>query len=70
MPCLKHNDHRGHGWIFSDTSIEKSLMVKGIFKLLLCALESFLNAVFTLMNIPLKSPTYTCISHAYEDRKS
>ncbi len=37
-------------------------MVKGIFKLPLRGLESFLNLVFTLMNVPLKSPTYTCIS--------
>nr|WP_223823728.1 transposase [Candidatus Enterovibrio escacola] len=42
-----------------------ALMVKGIFKLLLRGLEIFLNSVFTLMNIPLKSPTYTCISNAF-----
>ncbi|PCS21873.1 Mobile element protein [Candidatus Enterovibrio escicola] len=37
-------------------------MVKGIFKLLLHRLEGFLNSVFTLMSVPLKSLTYTCIS--------
>ncbi|PCS22240.1 transposase [Candidatus Enterovibrio escicola] len=37
-------------------------MVKGIFKLLLRELEGFFNSIFTLTNIPLKSPTYTCIS--------
>ncbi|PCS23302.1 hypothetical protein [Candidatus Enterovibrio escicola] len=35
---------------------------KGIFKLLLCRLEGFLNSVFTLMNVLLRSPTYTFIS--------
>ncbi|PCS21337.1 hypothetical protein BTN49_2876 [Candidatus Enterovibrio escicola] len=39
-------------------------MVKGIFKLPLRGLESFLNSVFTLMNIPLKSLTYICISRS------
>ncbi|PCS22619.1 Mobile element protein [Candidatus Enterovibrio escicola] len=37
-------------------------MVKGIFKVTLRALKGFLNSVFTLMNIPLKFPKYTCIS--------
>ncbi|WP_146679205.1 hypothetical protein [Candidatus Enterovibrio escicola] len=32
-------------------------MVKGIFKLLLRGLKGFLSSVFTLMDIPLKSPT-------------
>ncbi|PCS21692.1 hypothetical protein BTN49_2704 [Candidatus Enterovibrio escicola] len=39
-----------------------ALMAKGISKLPLRGLESFLNSIFTLMNIPLKSPRYTCIS--------
>ncbi|PCS23728.1 Mobile element protein [Candidatus Enterovibrio escicola] len=37
-------------------------MVKGIFKLPLHGLEGFLNSVFTLMHVPLKSPTYTFIN--------
>ncbi|PCS21511.1 hypothetical protein BTN49_3051 [Candidatus Enterovibrio escicola] len=45
-----------------DTVIETALMVKGIFKLPLRGLEGFLNSVFTLMNVPLKSPTYSWIS--------
>ncbi|PCS22485.1 Mobile element protein [Candidatus Enterovibrio escicola] len=40
-------------------------MVKGIFKLPLYGLGGFLNSVFTLMNVPLKSSTYTCISNAF-----
>ncbi len=47
---------------FLDTAIETALMVKGIFKLPLRGLEGFLNSVLTLMNVPPKSPTYTCIS--------
>ncbi|PCS22867.1 transposase [Candidatus Enterovibrio escicola] len=37
-------------------------MMKGIFKLLLHGLKGFLNSVFTLMNVPPKSPIYICIS--------
>ncbi len=37
-------------------------MVKGMFKLSLRGLKGFFNSVFTLMNVPLKSPTDTCIS--------
>ncbi|PCS21507.1 hypothetical protein BTN49_3047 [Candidatus Enterovibrio escicola] len=59
---LKHHCHRGRGFVFSDTEIKTALMVKGIFKLPLRGLEGFLNSVFTLMNVPLKSPTYSCIS--------
>ncbi|WP_150138821.1 transposase [Candidatus Enterovibrio escicola] len=33
-----------------------------VLKVPLHGLEVFLNSVFTLMNTPLKSPTYTCIS--------
>ncbi|PCS22421.1 Mobile element protein [Candidatus Enterovibrio escicola] len=47
-----------------------ALMVKGIFKLPLRGLEGFLNSIFMLINVPLKSPTYTCISNAIGNRKS
>ncbi|PCS23750.1 Mobile element protein [Candidatus Enterovibrio escicola] len=60
--CLKHQGHRGRRFIFSDTVIETSLMMKGIFKLQICALDGVLNEVLPLMNVPLRSPTYTCIS--------
>ncbi len=68
--CLKHHGHRGHGFIFLETTIEMAPMVKGIFNLPLRGLEGFLNSIFTLIDIPLKSPTYTCISNAFEDCKS
>ncbi|WP_150137552.1 transposase [Candidatus Enterovibrio escicola] len=64
LHCLKQHCHRRCGFIFSDTEIETILMVKGIFKLPLRGLESFLNSVFTLMNIPLKSLIYICISRS------
>jgi len=37
-------------------------MVKGIFKLPLRALQGFLDSIFGLMDVPLKSPSYSCIS--------
>ncbi|PCS21666.1 hypothetical protein BTN49_2678 [Candidatus Enterovibrio escicola] len=45
-------------------------MVKGLFKLPLRGLEGFLNSVFMLMNVSLKSPTYTCISKRLKTSKS
>jgi len=37
-------------------------MIKGIFKLPLRALGGFINSLFQLMNVKLKSPDYSCIS--------
>jgi hypothetical protein len=37
-------------------------MLKGLFNLPLRALEGFINSVFSLMNVPLSSPGYSCIS--------
>ncbi|PCS22223.1 hypothetical protein BTN49_2177 [Candidatus Enterovibrio escicola] len=53
-----------------DTSIETVLMVQSIFKLPLRRLKGFLNTVFTLMRVPLKSPRYTYISNVFEERRS
>ncbi|PCS23964.1 Mobile element protein (plasmid) [Candidatus Enterovibrio escicola] len=41
MYCLKHYGQRGRGFIFSDTSIETTLMVKGILKLINRGLKGF-----------------------------
>ncbi|PCS22462.1 Mobile element protein [Candidatus Enterovibrio escicola] len=60
--CLKHHCYRGPIFIFPDTEIEMALMVNGISKLPLRGLKILLNLVFILINIPIKSPTYTCIS--------
>lgn len=37
-------------------------MSKGVFKLPLRALEGFINSLFVLMDVPLTSPSYSCIS--------
>ncbi|WP_435433659.1 transposase [Vibrio agarivorans] len=37
-------------------------MIKGIFSLPLSALQGFIDSIFTLMNVPLRSPNYTSIS--------
>lgn len=37
-------------------------MLKNVFKLPLRALEGFINSLFTLMDVPLQSPDYSCIS--------
>ncbi|WP_028025108.1 IS5 family transposase [Enterovibrio calviensis] len=60
--CNKHHGKRGRGFQFSDVSIETALMIKGVFKLPLRALEGFINSLFMLMDVPLKSPSYSCIS--------
>ena len=60
--CTEHHGGRGRGFQFSDTAIETSLMLKGFFNLPLRALEGFINSVFQLMDVELKSPNYSCIS--------
>ncbi len=62
MAFSKASGHRGGGFIFLDIKIDTAVMVKGIFELPLRGLKGFLNSVFTLMNVLLKSSTYTCIS--------
>ncbi|WP_150137825.1 transposase [Candidatus Enterovibrio escicola] len=57
MHCLKHHGHHDRRFIFINTAIETALIMTGIFKFPLHALEGFLNSVFTLMNVPLKFPT-------------
>lgn len=60
--CNEHHGKRGRGFTFTNGAIETALMIKGIFKLPLRALQGFLNSVFVLMDVPLKSPSYSCIS--------
>ena len=60
--CHEHHGGRGRRFSYSDVAIETALIVKGIFNLSLRALEGFLNSLFTLMSVPLKSPDYTSIS--------
>ena len=60
--CKNHHGKRGRGFQSSDTAIETALMIKGIFSLPLRALQGFINSIFALMNVPLRSPNYTSIS--------
>lgn len=60
--CQTHHGRRGRGFHYSDRAIETALMLKSVFKLPLRALEGFINSLFTLMDIPLQSPDYSCIS--------
>ncbi|MGL5409203.1 MAG: IS5 family transposase [Shewanella sp.] len=58
----KHHGKRGRDFTFANVAIETALTLKGIFKLPLRALQGFLDSIFALMNVPLKSPSYSCIS--------
>ena len=60
--CTEHHGRRGRGYIYSDVAIETALVVKGVFNLSLRALEGFTNSIFQLMDVPLSSPSYSCIS--------
>jgi hypothetical protein len=60
--CQAHHGRRGRGFHYSDRAIETALMLKSVFKLPLRALEGFINLLFMLMNVPLRSPDYSCIS--------
>lgn len=61
-----HNDkltgRRGRSNTYSDSAITTALMMKGVFKLPLRALEGFINSLFEMMKVELKSPDYSCIS--------
>lgn len=60
--CQSHHGRRGRGFHYSDSAIETALMLKGLFKLSLRALEGFINSLFQLMAVPLQSPDYSSIS--------
>lgn len=60
--CTTHHGKRGRGFQYSDTAIETALMIKGIFSLPLRALQGFIDSIFGLLDVPLTSPDYTCIS--------
>lgn len=60
--CTTRSGKRGRSHSYSDLAIETALIVKSIFSMPLRATEGFLNSVFQLMNVELKSPDYSCIS--------
>ncbi len=45
-----------------NAAIEAALMIKGIFSLPLRALQGFIDSIFKLLDVPLTSPDYSCIS--------
>ncbi|NRA85588.1 MAG: transposase, partial [Gammaproteobacteria bacterium] len=60
--CTKHHGKRGRGVQLSDVAIETALIVKGVFSLPLRSLQGFIDSIFSLMNVPLRSPNYSSIS--------
>ncbi|EJL6271240.1 IS5 family transposase [Vibrio cholerae] len=55
-------DKRGRPRQFSDLAITTALMVKRVFSMQLRALQGFINSVFSLANVPVVCPHYSCIS--------
>ena len=51
--------NRGRGFQFSDVAIETALIVKGVLSLLLRSSQGFIYSIFSLMNVPLRSPNYS-----------
>ncbi|OJI31714.1 hypothetical protein VV99796_00103 [Vibrio vulnificus] len=47
---------------FSDLAITTALMVKRVFSMPLRALQGFIDSVFSLANVPIVCPHYSCIS--------
>ncbi len=60
--CQTHHGGRGRGFLFSDIAIETALTIKAVFSLPLRATEGFLNSIFRLMDVPCRSPGYSCLS--------
>ncbi|MCX8773623.1 IS5 family transposase [Vibrio parahaemolyticus] len=55
-------DKRGRPRQFSDLAITTALMVKQVFSIPLRALQGFIDSVFSLANVPIICPHYSCIS--------
>ncbi|HCH1193134.1 TPA: IS5 family transposase, partial [Vibrio parahaemolyticus] len=55
-------DKRGRPRQFSDLAITTALMVKRVFSMPLRALQGFIDFVFSLANVPIVCPHYSCIS--------
>ncbi|MDH5934518.1 IS5 family transposase, partial [Vibrio splendidus] len=60
--CKAHHGKRGRDFQYFDTAIEAALMIKGVFSLPLRALQGFIDSIFELLDVPLTSPDYICIS--------
>ncbi|EJG1716526.1 IS5 family transposase [Vibrio parahaemolyticus] len=55
-------DKRGRPRQFSDLAITTALMVIRVFSMPLRALQGFIDSVFSLANVPIVCPHYSCIS--------
>ncbi|HFQ5139507.1 TPA: IS5 family transposase, partial [Vibrio vulnificus] len=55
-------DKRGRPCQFSDLAITTALMVKQVFSMPLRTLQGFIDSVFSLANVPIVCPHYSCIS--------
>ncbi|MFP9228548.1 IS5 family transposase [Pectobacterium cacticida] len=53
---------RGRPQRYTDTAITTALMLKSVFSLTLRALQGFIDSVFQLMDVPLRSPDYIRVS--------
>jgi hypothetical protein len=60
--CSEHHGGRGRRYTYSNFSITTALMVKKIFHLPLRGLQGFLDSIFRMMKLDLRSPNYSCIS--------
>lgn len=59
--CTTYHGKYGRGFQYSNTAIETH-DDKGILSLYHHAFQSFINSIFKLMEVPLTSLDYTCIS--------
>ena len=59
----EHHGRRGRSILYTDQTICTFLMLKGLFNLPLRATQGLLDSLFELMNVPLCSPGYACISN-------
>ncbi len=60
-----HHDHHGRrdrSQLYTDQTICTFLMLKEIFSLTLRATQGLLNSLFELINVPLCTPDYSCVS--------
>ncbi|MND56505.1 Transposase DDE domain protein [compost metagenome] len=58
----EHHGRRGRSPLYTDQAICTALILKGIFKLPLRAVQGLLDSLFELMNVPLCAPDFSCIS--------
>ena len=68
--CKIHHGKRGRGFQYSDTAIETTLMIKGIFSLPLRALQGFIDSIFELLKVPLRHLTTRVSANARRQFRS